>query len=400
MPYSRYKLWHMADSKNPLFGDLVSIDSQGGPLETLLRSVLKSVPDAMIVINDTGHILAFSAEAEKLFGYSAASVTGQNVSMLMTGDNKAHHDQYIGNYLTTGRKQIIGVGRIVDACLANGDVIPVELKIGEAEIGGHKLFTGYIRDMSKQQADAHRMAQLQVELANVSRLSTVGTMASAMAHELNQPLTAVANYLEASRDLLEAPDETTLEMVQEALDAAAKQSIRAGQIVRRLRDYVSRGELDLRSVDLIEICEDATSLAKIGIDGVIPQIIIHIDPDCTQVRAERVQLKQVLINLIKNAIEALSDHADPKIWVNAQPDTTHGLVRIRVEDNGPGIVNVEDKTPFDAFHTTKPNGMGLGLSICQTIIDAHGSVIDYAASQHGGAAFSFTLRTVEVDVSG
>lgn len=380
----------MEDDQHPVLTD---IDGQYGDrrsLEPLMRSVLASVPDAMIVINQQGQILAFSAAAERLFGYKAQEVAGENVSMLMTGANEAHHDQYIKNYLSTGEKQIIGIGRIVEAKLADGTTIPVELKIGEAEIDGQRLFTGYIRDMSEQQANALRVNQMQVELANFSRLSAVGTMASAMAHELNQPLTAVANYLEAARDLLNNADKDTLAFIQEALDAAATQSIRAGQIVRRLRDYVSRGELDMRPVNLLEVVEDATSLAKVGIEGQLARVIAQIPDTVPAVLADRLQLRQVIVNLIRNAIEALSDTANPQIWVKAYAED--GLAHITVEDNGPGIPGADETSPFDAFNSTKPGGMGLGLSICQTIMDAHGSVIEYAPSEKGGAAFKFTLR--------
>ncbi|NQY15236.1 MAG: PAS domain S-box protein [Henriciella sp.] len=380
----------MEDNPHPVLTDANGQLADRRSLEPLMRSVLASVPDAMIVINQHGQMLAFSAAAERLFGYKAKDVAGQNVSILMAGADEAHHDQYISNYLSTGEKQIIGIGRIVTAKLADGTTIPVELKIGEAEIDGHRLFTGYIRDMSEQQANALRLSQMQVELANFSRLSAVGTMASAMAHELNQPLTAVANYLEAARDMLDNADADTLAYIQEALDAAANQSIRAGQIVRRLRDYVSRGELDMRPVNLRDVVEDATSLAKVGFEGQLARVIVQVPENFPNVLADRLQLRQVIVNLVRNAIEALSDTATPQIWITAE--TRNGLAHIVVEDNGPGIPGADGSSPFDAFNSTKPGGMGLGLSICQTIMDAHGTKIEYAASPRGGAAFKFSLR--------
>lgn len=383
----------MSDSQNPVLRDASGRYGDRESLERLMRSILASVPDAMIVIDERGQILAFSAAAERLFGYAAGDIAGQNVSVLMTGADEAHHNQYIANYLTTGEKQIIGIGRIVTAKLANGETIPVELKIGEAEIDGHRLFTGYVRDMSEQQANAHRLSQMQVELANFSRLSAVGTMASAMAHELNQPLTAVANYLEAARDLLDNADPDTLAFVREALDSAATQSIRAGQIVRRLRDYVSRGELDLRPVRLHDLIEDASSLAKVGIDGQLARVITRIPDDFPSVLADRLQLRQVIVNLVRNAIEALSETQNPQVWITAIIED--GLASLTVEDNGPGFEGAGDASPFDAFNSSKPGGMGLGLSICQTIMDAHGTRIDFAPSERGGAAFTFTLRLAE-----
>ena len=390
MPDAHYKGWLMEDKQHPVLDDKTGQYADRRSLEPLMRSVLASVPDAMIVINQKGQMLAFSAAAERLFGYKASEVAGKNVSMLMSGANETHHDQYIRNYLSTGEKQIIGIGRIVEAKLSDGTNIPVELKIGEAEIDGERLFTGYIRDMSEQHANALRLTQMQVELANFSRLSAVGTMASAMAHELNQPLTAVANYLEAARDLLDNADADTLAFIQEALDAAATQSIRAGQIVRRLRDYVSRGELDMRPVNLLEVVEDATSLAKVGFEGQLARVIAKIPDTFPSVLADRLQLRQVIVNLIRNAIEALSETANPQIWVTAK--INDDLAQITIEDNGPGIPGADESSPFDAFNSTKPGGMGLGLSICQTIMDAHGSVIEFAPSSKGGAAFTFTLR--------
>lgn len=393
MPDARYKGWLMSEPLSPILTDSSGNYGDKESLELLMQSILASVPDAMIVIDETGKILAFSAAAERLFGYEAQDIAGRNVSHLMAGADEKHHDQYIRNYLTTGEKQIIGIGRIVEAKLANGERIPVELKIGEANVHGRRLFTGYIRDMSEQQANALRLNEMQVELANFSRLSAVGTMASAMAHELNQPLTAVANYLEAARDLLDQADPETLSFIQEALDAAATQSIRAGQIVRRLRDYVSRGELDLRSVHLQEVVDDAISLAKVGIEGQLARVISRVPVDFPALLADRLQLRQVIVNLVRNAIEALAETTNPQVWIRAELED--GLAVITVEDNGPGYQGQGDASPFDAFNSSKTHGMGLGLSICQTILDAHGTDIEYAPSERGGAAFKFTLRLAQ-----
>lgn len=281
---------------------------------------------------------------------------------------------------------------MVEARLADGTTIPVELKIGDANFGEHHLFTGFIRDLSEQQASEHRMGELQVELTNFSRLSAVGTMASAMAHELNQPLTAVANYLEAARDLLDTPDPETIAMVQEALAAASIQSIRAGQIIRRLRDYVSRGEIDARPVDLRPVIAEAITLSKVGIEGQqLAPVVDHIDDDLPIVLADRLQIRQVIVNLVKNAVEALADTPDPLITVTVTA-VDDANVEISVSDNGPGFDLPEGHGPFDAFYSSKPNGMGLGLSICQTIIDAHNGEIIAESKPGEGATFRFRLK--------
>ncbi len=365
-------------------------------LRALFATVLASVPDAMVVIDQTGKMIAFSAAAETLFGYAAEDVVGQNVSMLMTSTDRSHHDRYIANYLTTGEKQIIGIGRIVEARLANGETVPVELKIGEAKLGDERLFTGYIRDVSEQQAAEHRIAKMQVELCIFSGLSAVGTMAAAMAHELNQPLTSVSNYLEAARDLLNTPDDETITVVQEALDAAATQSIRAGQIIRRLRDYVARGEIETTPNDLPPLISDAVSLAKIGNEGLVPRIVERIDQNLPRVMVDRVQIRQVLINLIRNAIEAMSESDNPVIRISATSDD-QGHVTVTVKDNGPGLPSTGDEDAFQPFNSSKSTGMGLGLSICQTIIEGHGGKIWCHTEPEGGAVFSFTLPTAKME---
>ena len=359
-------------------------------LASLLESVLKSVPDAMIVCDEKATILAFSNTAEALFGYKKEQVIGENVSLLMTTSDQSHHDDYIRNYLKTGERQIIGIGRIVEAKRSDGVSFPVELKIGEAELSGQRLFTGFLRDISERRANDHRMNSLQAELASFSRLSAVGTMASAMAHELNQPLTAIANYLEAADDLLVEPDENSLGVVRDALSAATQQSIRAGQIVRRLRDYVSRGELELRPARLDAIIQDAASLSKVGIKGPLARTILRLDETVQYVLADRLQLRQVFVNLIRNAMEALADTETPQIWI--ETERQGDLVEIKITDNGPGLSPDLEKSPFEAFQSTKDHGMGLGLSICQTILEAHGSTITFSNASTGGACFTFSIQ--------
>ena len=367
-------------------------------LKSILGSILDSVPDGMIVINERGEILAFSAAAERMFGYTSADVVGKNINVLMTANDKSHHDQYIRNYMETGVAQIVGIGRIVEGRTASGETIPVELKIGETEVEGRRIFTGFVRDITDQQAQQHRLSRLQAELSNFSRLSAAGSMASAMAHELNQPLTAVANYIEAARDMLTEPDELTLETVREALDAAAKQSIRAGQIVRRLRAYVSRGEIEMRSVDLAPVLEDAASLSRIGVEGPLARTVVNCPPALPKARADKIQLKQVIVNLVRNAHEALVGTPTPVIEISARVSPENAsLVEIKVSDNGPGLTLEEDESPFDAFNSTKATGMGLGLAICRTIVEAHGGHIDVHSSPSEGASFSFTLPRADKD---
>ena len=364
----------------------------GATLQLHLASILASVPDGMVVTDESGKVLAFSRAAEALFGYTAEEVIGRPVNMLMAGRDKANHDNYIGNYLRTGERQIIGKGRVVIASRADGTQFPIDLKIGEAQVGEHFLFTAFIRDLTEQQRSELRMQEMQAELVHFSRLSAVGTMASALAHELNQPLTAVANYLEASRDLLDSPDPETKEVLREALTEAARQAVRAGEIVRKLRSYVSRGEVDARPVSLGPLLADAIALSKLSRD--LTDIPIKLDQEeaAVLVMGDPFQIQQVVINLIRNAMDALSNTQQARITVRVYLSAAPAFVAVEVCDNGPGLTAELRENIFKPFATSKSQGMGLGLSICQTIVEAHGGTIRAISPPEGGTCFLFTLR--------
>lgn len=345
----------------------------------------------MIVINEGGKILAFSSAAEKLFGYAATDVIGKDVALLMSGHDEANHQTYIRNYVETGKRHIIGVGRVVTARRSDGTLFPVDLKIGEAQVGEHFLFTAFVRDLSEQRRNELRMQEMQAELVHFSRMSAVGTMASALAHELNQPLTAVANYLEAARDLLESDAENAREILHEALDEASRQAVRAGEIVRKLRGYVSRGEIDARSVPLAPLLVDSIALARISGDVADIPIEQQIAPNLGLVLADPIQIQQVVINLLRNGAEAMNGLESPKMKLVAALGP-EDFVSVEVCDNGPGMSEEVRQTLFKPFMTSKSQGMGLGLSICQTIVEAHGGKIESIASDGGGSCFRFTLR--------
>lgn len=364
----------------------------GATLQLHLASILASVPDGMVVIDEYGKVLAFSQAAEALFGFTAEEVIGQPVNMLMAGRDKVNHDNYLGNYLRTGERQIIGKGRVVIASRADGTQFPIDLKIGEARIGDHFLFTAFIRDLTEQQRSELRMQEMQSELVHFSRLSAVGTMASALAHELNQPLTAVANYLEASRDLLDSPDPEMKDILREALTEAARQAVRAGEIVRKLRSYVSRGEVDARPLSLGPLLADAIALSKLSRDLADIPIKLDQEEDADHVMGDPIQIQQVLINLIRNAMDALSNTQEARITLRVYAAEEPGFVAIEVCDNGPGLTDELRENIFKPFATTKSQGMGLGLSICQTIVEAHGGIIRANTPPEGGTCFRFTLR--------
>ena len=358
--------------------------------EAILNAILATVPDAMAVINEQGIITSFSAAAETLFGYAEAEVLGRNVNMLMPAPHHAAHDGYLKRYMETGEKRIIGIGRVVEGLRKDGSIFPMELSVGEARAGDHRAFTGFIRDLTEKFEAEARLQQIQAELVHTSRLSAVGTLASALAHELNQPLTAIANYMAASRDLVDDIKPETVAMLREALDETGKEALRAGQIVRRLRDFVSRGEIDTQILPLGKLINDATTLGLVGAREKGVSWSIEIEPDIDNVLADRVQIQQVMVNLMRNAIEAMEGSTVKSLAIRARP-LGREHVEISVADTGHGIPDDLIGQLFQPFISTKAQGMGLGLSICRTIIEAHGGHLSVESDVSGGTIFTFTL---------
>lgn len=367
--------------------------------EAHLRSILATVPDAMVVIDSAGIIQSFSTAAERMFGYREADVLGENVSMLMPSPDRERHDAYMQRYMATGERRIIGIGRLTTARRRDGATFPIELAIGEARAGEERLFTGFIRDLTERQQTQRRLQDLQVELGHVSRVSAMGTLAAALAHELNQPLSAIATYMEAARDLIDAPTPETAELIKEAFNESAAQAMRAGQIVRRLRDFISRGEAERRIESLHKLVIEANALALAGGGDHGTDVSLELDPACDLVLVDRIQVQQVFLNLVRNAIEAMERSAVKKLEIRSarEPD---GLVRIAVDDSGPGLSPEVAATLFEPFQSTKDSGMGLGLSICRTLIEAQGGRIWAEESPLGGTSFQFTLIAADGEDDG
>jgi two-component system sensor kinase FixL len=358
-----------------------------------VQSILDTVPDAMVVIDQAGIIQSFSAAAERLFGWTAAEAVGRNVSVLMPEPYRSAHDGYMERYRRTGERRIIGIGRVVVGERKDGSTFPMELAVGEMEGSEQPYFTGFVRDLTDRESTERRLQDLQSELVHVSRLTAMGEMASALAHELNQPLSAIANYMKGAERHL-AADHPNPEKIQHALSSATAQALRAGEIIRRLRAFVAKGEADRGIEKLATLIEEASTLAMIGAKERGVRLRFNIDPRLKYVLADKVQVQQVLLNLLRNAIDAMEDSARRDLTVSAAP-TDDQMVKVSVADTGPGIApQVVDKL-FQPFFSTKSQGMGVGLSISRTIIEAHAGRIWVEPNPDGGSTFHFTLRTVE-----
>ena len=362
--------------------------------EAHLRSVLETVPDAIIVIDDLGRIESFSPAAERLFGYAAAEAVGRNVRMLMPQPYRDQHDHYLARYLGTGERRIIGIGRVVMGQRANGSTFPMELAVGEINVDGRRFFTGFVRDITERQTTRARLQELQSELLRASRLSAMGQMASALAHELNQPLTAIINYVQACRRLLAAGRGASPERLQETMEKAVGQASRAGQIIQRMRQFIQKGETERQPEDVNKLIEEASALALVGAkeSGIVVRMELSLE--LPAVLVDRIQIQQVLLNLIRNSVEALAASERREISIGSSYRGGPTL-EIAVSDTGPGLDEAVTKQLFQPFVSTKSNGMGLGLSISRAIVDAHGGRLWATPNDGAGVSFRFTLPIVE-----
>jgi two-component system sensor kinase FixL len=361
--------------------------------EAHLRSILATVPDAMVVIDERGRIMSFSAAAEEMFGFTQAEVVGENVSILMPSPDRERHDGYIERYRQTGRKNIIGIGRVTTARRRDGSTFPIELSVGEAMTPERRVFTGFIRDLTERQTAELRLHQLQDELAHVARVSAVGSLAAALAHELNQPLAAITNYLGAAQELVDG-DISDPAMLRDAVSSAAEQALRAAEIVRRLRDFIARGETVPRVESLRKLVREASALALLGSGKNEIEVRVALDPAADLVFVDAIHVQQILFNLIRNALEAMETAPIKRLEILSSR-MTGGMVELSISDSGSGLSPDVLANLFEPFRTTKSSGMGLGLSICRTLVEAQGGRISAGSSSVGGSRFAFTLPLAE-----
>jgi two-component system sensor kinase FixL len=362
--------------------------------EEQIRSMLQTAPDAATVIDETGRIISINAAAEFQFGYAAAEVLNKNVSMLMPEPDRSKHDDYIQHYLRTGEKRIIGKGRIVTAQRKDGSTFPVLLSIGEFSAGDKLYFTGFMHDLTDRLKAETEVQELHDEVARLSRLNELGEMASTLAHELNQPLSVISNYVQGSLRLLANVPGKPAEAAREALRETTSQTLRAGQIIHHLREAATHGATRMTREHLRPVFDEALQLALVGARPRRIQTRTSWLIEDDSVFIDRVQIQQVLINLIRNAVEAMADAPRRHLSLSVRPDGV-GQLRVEIADTGPGVSDDMAQQLFRPFVSGKPGGMGIGLSIAKRIIEAHDGIIGAQRNAGGGATFFFTLPLTE-----
>jgi two-component system, LuxR family, sensor kinase FixL len=360
--------------------------------EKKLDAIVDSAVDGIVTIDESGQVTTFNAAAEKIFDYSEEEMLGRNISVLMSPPHRDRHNDYINRYLETGESAIIGIGRELEGRRKDGSVLPLQLSVTEFTIGRTRYFTGIIRDLTDQKRNEREQRARLDELSHVSRLCLMGEMASGLAHELNQPLTAIASYLQACQRLIDAGN---LEKLKPALNSAERQALLAGEIIRRMRAFVSKRKTVIAPTNINALIKEAVGLCEANCRQNSVLLDLELVEPLPDVCVDSVQIEQVLLNLIRNSIEAMAEmpaDADRRLLIETgSREENQVQIQVTLKDTGPGLAADQVAHIFKPFHTTKPKGMGMGLSISRSIIEAHGGRLWVDADPPGGAAFHFTL---------
>lgn len=365
--------------------------------ERRLKAVFETAMEAIVIIDQRGVILSVNPVAEAQFGYGANELVGQNVSILMPSPHREGHDGYLQAYRRHGERKIIGQRRRVEGRRKNGELISLETAVSEAVIGDEIIFVGFLRDLTevveekrRTELERRRTEAARAELRHVSRLSDMGEVAGWLAHEVSQPLTAILNFAVVASKRLADGNAASVPHLVGLIETQAK---RAAEILDRLRGFIEKRESVRGPENLNHMIEEALSLAVLRPGARIPCLVAKPPLEDIEVNVDRVQIQQVLLNFLRNAADALADQTDAEIGIATEMAGPKS-VRVAISDNGAGVDPQVAGRLFSPFVTTKASGMGIGLSLCKTIIENHGGEIGYCARAPRGSIFYFTLPVI------
>ena len=353
--------------------------------EQRFRATVDAALEGIITIDELGLIRSANPAALEMFGYESDELLGRSVAMLVPESQRNAVDDQIAARLLAGETKTIGARRRVEGLRRNGEVFPKELTITEAHVDDQRLFIAFMRDLSAIEAEKRRVDELRGELARVGRLNDMGEVVAGMAHELGQPIAAMRNFMAAGRRML-PPESPAADALGKALD----QGRRASDILSRLRGFIEKRHAERTPQDLRQLIEDAITLSLPGGEGRVRRLVRRWADGEIFVTVDGVQIEQVLVNLLRNAQDATADSREPEIIISTEIETPD-FVRVSVADDEVGVNSKVAKDLFGAFVTTKISGMGVGLSICKSIIESHGGTIGYRPREPQGAEFYFTL---------
>lgn len=365
------------------------LDARGA----LIRAILDTAPDAIVAFDIRGIIRLFSPGAVRMLGYEAEEAIGRHFTMIAVEARRAAFAGNLERYLRTGVPHYMGHVTRAAVLAKSGVEVPVEMRAVETATVSDRLFILFLRDLTQTIANENRLGALSAELGHVARLSAMGEMAAGMAHELNQPLTAIVNYTGAASVLLEEGGDPA--RARELVENAKAQTLRAGQIIHVMREFASKGHVEMAEVAVDEMIRDAITLVFVGPMPHEIRLEQDLDPRADTAVVDRIQIQQVLVNLLRNAVQAMERGASPqKEIVISTRLLGNEMIEIGVCDTGPGIPEAKRATMFAPFTTSSnKGGMGIGLSICRRIVEAHGGKIWVETRDEGGSIFRFTVPT-------
>ncbi len=355
--------------------------------EAKLNSIFNASVEGIITIDMTDTIVSANAAVETIFDYKPEELIGCNINKLMAFSPREKDD-------CNAPRTVKTAGQIweIDGIRKNGSTVPLELSVAEFSIDDTRYFTNIVRDISlRKYQELQDKAHLD-ELAHVTRLGLMGEMASGIAHEVNQPLAAITSYTQVSLNMMRAKNPDKVKLI-EVLAKTQQQALRAGQIVHRMREFVKSHAKQRSSADMNSLIYEAADLCIAELKQNNISLTCQLEEDLPPIDVDHIQIEQVLINLIRNSVDALKslpEKQQRQLTISSR-STLNDTIHIEVKDSGPGIAKDQQQKILTPFHTTKADGMGMGLSISRSLIEAHDGHLYFNSEPGKGTTFYFTL---------
>jgi two-component system sensor kinase FixL len=367
---------------------------EAGPEDsvTAFDALMNAAVDAIVIIDGRGTIQRFNRAAEEMFGHRETDVCGCSINLLMPEPHHSNHDSYLSRYFETGKAAIIGKGREVTGLKKDGRTFPIYLSVGEIKQADGNRYLGIIRDLSEVRATQEQVRKLEEQLLHADRLVILGELTAGIAHEINQPLTAIAAYADAGQKMIERRADTPQQDINSIFERIGVQSRRAAEVVQRLRRLVRSGTVSKAQHDINQIIKNTLLLFEFEVKKSGIELLFYPLESLMALYVDEIHIQQIMVNLVKNSLDAIvqAGRQDGRIEIRIKKDTSNVL--ISVTDNGPGVPEHDRKHLFESFFTTKLRGVGLGLSICKTIAGAHGGNLQYTQPAEGGSRFTLALQ--------
>jgi len=366
--------------------------------EAKLNSILNASIEGIVVIDTVGTIVSVNAAVEQIFGFSAEDLIGNRVNLLMPISFKRKQAFYLEKYLRIFIPKAIGQIREVEGLRKDGSLVPLDMTIAEFPLDGQQYYSGIVRDVSARKMQELQEKEHLEKLAHVTRLGLMGEMASGIAHEVNQPLSAVVNYTKVCLNFIEN-ENPDLKKIGEILQRANQQALKAGQIIHNMREFVKPRKIHRSTVDINELLYDAVTIFEADFKQHLVAMRFELTKNLPPVLIDKVQIEQVFLNLIRNSIDALKDlpqFTQRMLSVETSLNEFNYIV-VRVKDNGPGLTPLQREKILTPFFTTKSSGMGMGLSISRSLVEAHHGTLHFNSKEDKGTTFYFTLPTEKVN---